>query len=95
MKILMHLHVMRDPEYESYIFSVWSLCVSVCACVCVCVCARVCVCVYVSVISIIQKQIAAEASNLVFHTRIMYIFYMKLCINIRQKLCVQGYTKEF
>ena len=72
MKILMHLHVMRDPEYESYIFSVWSLCVSVCACVCVCVCARVCVCVYVSVISIIQKQFVTEIPNLVFYISIIY-----------------------
>ena len=56
MEILNDLHVLRTPKSENHIFSVWS----VCMCVCVCAC--------VSVISITQKQITAETSNLVFYT---------------------------
>ena len=36
MEILMDLHVLRSPESENHIFSVWS--VSLCVCVCACVC---------------------------------------------------------
>ena len=42
-----------------------------------------------------QKQIKAEASNLVFYICITYTCYLKLFIKIGQKLCVQGYKKEF
>ena len=44
MEILMDLHVMRAPESENHILSIWS----------------VCMCICVSVISITQKQITAE-----------------------------------
>ena len=30
MEILMDLHVMRSPESENHIFSVWSVCLCVC-----------------------------------------------------------------
>ena len=49
----------------------------------------------VSVISINQKQITAETSNLVFYICIIYRCYLKLFMKIGQKLCVQGHTKEF
>ena len=52
----MDLHVLRFPESENHIFSVWF----------VCMCVRVSVCVCVPVIRITQKQITAESSNLVF-----------------------------
>ena len=55
MEILMDLHFMMSPESENNIFSVGS----------------VCMCVYVSVISITQKQITAETSNLLFCICIM------------------------
>ena len=45
MEILMDLHVLRSPESEKHIFSVWSVCMCVCLCVCVCVCLSVCLCV--------------------------------------------------
>ena len=51
--------------------------------------------VCVSVISITQKQITAKASNLVFYICITYRCSLILYINIGQKLCVQGHTKEF
>ena len=51
--------------------------------------------VCVSVISITQKQITAETSNLVFYICIMRRCYLKLFMKIAQKLCVQGHTKEF
>ena len=57
MEILMKLHVMRVPESENHIFSIWSVCMCMCLCACVCV----------SVISITQKQSTAELSNLVFN----------------------------
>ena len=40
MNSLMDLHVLRSPESENHIFSVWSvyMCVCVCVYVCVCVC---------------------------------------------------------
>ena len=41
-EILMDLHVVRSPESENHIFSVWSVCMCVCLCVCVCVCVSVC-----------------------------------------------------
>ena len=78
-EILMDLHVLRYLESENHIFSVCS----------------VCMCVRVSLISITQKQIAAETSNLVFYICIRHKCDLKLFIKIGQKLCVQGHTKEF
>ena len=79
MKILKDLLAMRSPESENKIFNVWSVCVRVC----------------LSVISITQKQITAETSNLVFYICIMYRCYLKLFVKIGQNLCVQGHAKEF
>ena len=59
----MDSHVLRFPELENHIFIVWSECMCVCVCVSVCMC----VCERESVISITQKQITAESSNLVFY----------------------------
>ena len=52
------------------------------------------VCVISSVISITQKEITAETSNLVFNICITYRCNLKLFIKIGQELCVQGDTKE-
>ena len=52
-------------------------------------------CVCASVIIIIQKQIAAETSNLIFNICIMCRCYLKLFIKTGRKLCVQGHTKGF
>ena len=79
MKILKDLHVLRSPESEYHIFSVWSVCMCVCLCVCVCV----------SVISINQKQTTAESSYLTFYICVVGRCYLKLFIKIEQKLCVQ------
>ena len=49
MEILINLHVLRSPESENHIFSGQSLSLSLCVCA----------------ISITQKQITAECSNLV------------------------------
>ena len=51
--------------------------------------------VCVSVISITQKQITAESSNVVLYICITGRCYLKHFIKIEQKLCVQGHTKEF
>ena len=59
-EILMDIHVLSSLESQNHIFSVWSVCVSVCMRVFVCACACVCV------ISTIQKQDTTESSNLVF-----------------------------
>ena len=40
MQILMDIHVLRSPEFENHIFSVWSVCM--CVCVCLYVCESVC-----------------------------------------------------
>ena len=49
----------------------------------------------VSVVSIIQKLIAAETLNSVFHMRIIYKFYLKLFIKIKiNNLCI-GAEKKF
>ena len=99
MEILMDLDILRLPEFENHIFSVWSVCmsvcvrVSVCPCICVSVCESLCVCL--SVISITQKQITAESSNLTFYVSIICRCYLKLFIKIGQKLCEEGHTKEF
>ena len=50
--------------------------------------------VCVSVISITQKQITAETSNLVFNIRGIYRYYLKHFMKIGQKFCMQGHTKE-
>ena len=78
-EILMDLHVMKTPESKNQIFSIWS----------------VCMCVSVSVISITQKLVTAETSNLVFYILIINKLYLKHFIKIGQKLCVQEHTKEF
>ena len=51
--------------------------------------------VYVCVISITQKEITAESSNLAFYICVIGRCYLKLFMKIGQKLCVQGHTKEF
>ena len=87
METFMDLHIMKIPKSENHIFSDWSVRMCVCVCACVCVC--------VSVISQIQKQIIAKTSNLVFYICIMYRYLLKLFMMIGQKLCVQGYKKEY
>ena len=73
MEILLDLHVLRSPESENHIFSVWPVCiVSLCVSMCVPVSLSLSLCVCVSVISITQKQITAETSNLVLYICIMY-----------------------
>ena len=79
MEILMDLHFMRASESENHIFSIWSVCM--------------CFCVFV--VSITQKQITAEPSNLVFYISIIYGCYLNLFMTIGQKLCVQEHTNEF
>ena len=49
----MDLHVLKSPESENHIFSVWSVCMSLYVCV--------------SLITITQKQITVETSNLAFY----------------------------
>ena len=66
MKILMDLHVLKNPESENYIFIGWFLCVCVC----------VCTCLYV-VISKTQKEITVETSSLVFYICIICKCYQK------------------
>ena len=78
MEVLMDLHVMKSLESENYIFNVWSVCMYV----------------YMSAISITQKQITAEISNLEFYIYVMYRCYLKHFIKIGQKFCVQRHTKE-
>ena len=51
--------------------------------------------VCVSVISITQKQIMTETSNLIFYKYITCRCNLKFFVKIEQKLCVQGHTKEF
>ena len=75
----MDLHVLMSPESENHIFSVWS----------------VYMCVCVSVISITQKQITAESSNLAFYICVIGRCYLKLFMKIGQKLCAQERTEEF
>ena len=89
----MDLHVLRSPESENHIFDARSVCMCVCGSVCLSVCVYVCVCV--SVISIAQKQITAETSNLVFYIYIISRCYLKHFLMVGEKPCVQGYTKEF
>ena len=47
-----------------------------------------------SVISLTQKQITAESSNLIFYICIMYKRYLEPFIKIGQKLCTQGKQKN-
>ena len=53
MEILTDLHVLKSPESENNTFSVWSVCMYVCICA--------------SAISLTQKLITEETSNLVFY----------------------------
>ena len=55
------------------------------------------VCVYlcVSVISITQKQVTAESSNMAFYICNICRCYLNFFIKTGQKLCVQGHTNEF
>ena len=82
----MNLHVLRSPESENYIFSVWSVCMCVRMCVCMSVCA--------SVISITQKRITAETMNLAFYVYIVYKCYLKYFVKMGQIFCAQEHTKE-
>ena len=54
-------------------------------------------CMYVcaSFITVTQKQIAAESSNLAFYICIIRRYYLKRFIKIGQKLCVQERIKKF
>ena len=79
MDILTDLHVLKSPESEKNIFNGWFVCMLVC----------------VSVISMTQKQITAEPSNLVFYACIISRCYLKFFIKIGQELCIQVNTKEF
>ena len=73
----MDLQVMRTPESENHIFSVWPVCLSV------------------TVIRITQKEITAVSPNSAFYIFIIDRYYLELLKEFQQKLCVQGYTKEF
>ena len=73
----MDLHVLRFPESENHIFSKWAVCMCVCA----------------SVISITQKQITEETSNVVFKISITYRSYFKLFIKIEKNSVYMG-TQE-
>ena len=77
-EILMDLHVMKTPESKNQIFSIWS----------------VCMCVSVSVISITQKLVTAETSNLVFYICITYRCYLKLFYEDRTKSLCTGAHKR-
>ena len=47
------------------------------------------------IISITQKQITEETSDLVFYICIMYRCYLKFFIKIGQIFCIQRYTQKF
>ena len=81
------LPVLRTPEFENHIFSVWSMCM------CVCVSVRMCVSLCVSVIK--KKKITAESLNLVLNICIIGRCHLKIYIKIGQTICVQGHAKEF
>ena len=82
MEILMDLCVLKPLESENHIFSDWFMCLYVCVCVCV------------SFISITQKQIAVEISNLVFYICITRRCSSNLFMKIGIKLYIQRQTKE-
>ena len=63
MEILMDLHVMRTPESENHIFSVWSVCACVCASVCDC---KVNIWRFIS-----TKIINIETPNFMHNTRLV------------------------
>ena len=50
---------------------------------------------YLSVICIIQLQMTAETSNLLFYIGILWRCHLKLFRKIGQNHCVQGHTKGF
>ena len=74
MEILMDFLVLRFHKSENHIFSSWSVCMYVY--------------VSVSVISLTQKQITAETSNLIFYIFVIYRCCLKLFMKIGQKHCV-------
>ena len=82
MGILKDLQVLMSSESENHIFSVWSVRVSLS------------VCIYLSVISITQKQITAESSNLAIYIYMIGGCSFKLFIKIGRKLCAQGHAKK-
>ena len=84
-EISLDLHVLKSPEFKDHIFRRSHFLFSVCFCMYPCL----------FVISISQKQITAETSNLVFNICVIHGCFLKLFIMIGQKLCVQGHTKEF
>ena len=65
----MHLHILRSFEFENHIFSGWTVFMSM----------RVCA------ISITEKQITAESSNLAFYIYIICRYYLKLFSKDRTK----------
>ena len=70
----MDLNILRSPESENHIFSIWF--------------------VYVSVISITQKQIIAESSNLVFYNCIVGRCYLKLFKRSNKNSVYRGTLKN-
>ena len=88
-EILIALHVLRSHKSKNHIFGFWS----VCTCIYVPAYVSVCVLECVSVISITQKQIIAEAPNMVFYICIIYRCYMNFFIEVQQTICVQRHTK--
>ena len=85
----MDLHVLRSPDSENHIFSVWSLCLYVSVSLSESVSVSMCV----TVINMAQKQIATETTNSIFSICIMCRWYLKFFMKIGQKLCVHGITK--
>ena len=82
MENLMVFHVMRTPEFENHIFSVWSVCVCVCPCVCD-------GCQHNSKTNN-RKNTKLGILHL-YHTQMLLETFNKN----RTKLCVQGHSKVF
>ena len=71
----MDLHVLRSPESENHIFSVWSVCMCVCICVCVSVCVSLCVCVCVCYQ---HNSKTNNSRNIKFG--ILYLYHMQMLL---------------
>ena len=84
-RFLTDLQVLRSLESKNHILAYGLF---ICAALSLCECACACVSVSVSVISITQKEITAQTSNLLFYIFIMHRCYFKLFQEIGQKLCV-------
>ena len=87
LQILIDLHVLRSAESENHIFSVWSVCISVSVCLSVCLC--------VCVISMTQKQITAESTNLAFYIWVIGRCYLKRFIKSDKNSMYSGIQKNF